>query len=106
VTTTSSVFAYVWLVIILTRISPNEVDWWEALLTFLFFPVLVITAYCTDKHCFRRHHSAQRAAGIDDDERVTSEKPDGKAETGFCELLTLSSMLYSRSTLTTHPIYT
>jgi solute carrier family 8 (sodium/calcium exchanger) len=52
-----SLFAYVWLVVILVAITPNVVDVWEAVLTFLFFPVLVILAYVTDKSCFRRRPS-------------------------------------------------
>ena len=80
-TTASSVFAYVWLVLILTRFSPNVVEWWEALLTFLFFPVLVVSAYLTDKGCFRR--GKQRPPVSDDEQQAA--KPDGNAETGFCK---------------------
>lgn len=43
------VFAYVWLVIVLMGISPNVVEVWEAVLTFVFFPVLIIIAYVADK---------------------------------------------------------
>lgn len=86
-TTASSVFAYVWLVIILTRITPNVVDLWEAILTFLFFPLLVITAYLTDKGCFR--HGKQKSTGAEDDEHP--EKPEGNAETGFCKRFIFST---------------
>merc|ERR1719348_49117 len=44
-----SVFAYVWLLIILKVSTPNVVDVWEAVMTFLFFPILVVVAYCADK---------------------------------------------------------
>ncbi|XP_065660327.1 sodium/calcium exchanger 3 isoform X2 [Hydra vulgaris] len=44
-----AIFAYIWLFIILSVTSPNEVEVWEAALTFLFFPVLVISAYIADK---------------------------------------------------------
>ena len=81
VTTASSIFAYLWLVLILTQFSANVVDLWEAILTFLFFPLLVITAYLTDKGCFRR--VKQRTAGTAANEQ--SEKPEGNAETGFCK---------------------
>ncbi|KAK3760699.1 hypothetical protein RRG08_010672 [Elysia crispata] len=43
------VFAYVWLVIILVAITPDFVDLWEAVVTLLFFPLLVILAYMADK---------------------------------------------------------
>eukprot|EP00095_Tigriopus_kingsejongensis_P006608 snap_masked-scaffold634_size121673-processed-gene-0.13 protein:Tk06608 transcript:snap_masked-scaffold634_size121673-processed-gene-0.13-mRNA-1 annotation:"sodium calcium exchanger 2-like" len=49
VTATFSVMAYIWLLVILKWVSPNEVELWEAILTFVFFPVLVVVAYCADK---------------------------------------------------------
>ena len=54
VTAVSSVFAYVWLLIILIVSTPNVVDIWEALLTFLFFPLLVGFAYSADKDFFKK----------------------------------------------------
>merc|ERR1719161_2677263 len=48
-TATFSVFAYVWLYIVLALISPNVVEIWEAVVTFLLFPVLVLLAYALDK---------------------------------------------------------
>jgi solute carrier family 8 (sodium/calcium exchanger) len=48
ITAAFSVFAYVWLVVILMLITPNMVDIWEGLLTFLYFPILVILAYMAD----------------------------------------------------------
>eukprot|EP00927_Polykrikos_kofoidii_P066712 TRINITY_DN6226_c0_g1_i1.p1 TRINITY_DN6226_c0_g1~~TRINITY_DN6226_c0_g1_i1.p1 ORF type:complete len:868 (-),score=145.67 TRINITY_DN6226_c0_g1_i1:25-2628(-) len=47
-TATASVFAYIWLVIILFVISKDRVELWEALLTLCFFPILVIAAYLAD----------------------------------------------------------
>jgi len=52
ITAVSSLFAYIWLLIILQIITPNKVDVWEGVLTFLFFPVLVIMAYGADKGWF------------------------------------------------------
>jgi len=49
VTATWSVFAYIWLLIILKVTSPGIVDIWEGLLTFLFFPATVGTAYIADR---------------------------------------------------------
>ena len=49
VTATWSVFAYVWLYLILSVISVGEVEVWEGILTFLFFPATVITAYIADR---------------------------------------------------------
>jgi solute carrier family 8 (sodium/calcium exchanger) len=49
ITATWSVFAYVWLYFILEWSSYGEVEVWEALLTFFFFPATVATAYVADK---------------------------------------------------------
>ena len=58
-----SVFAYVWLLIVLKGPSPNYVDLWEAILTLLFFPLLVIVAYLADKNFCRKPK-------VDDEEQV------------------------------------
>lgn len=44
-----SIFAYVWLIIVLVLSSPNYVELWEAILTLLFFPILVVLAYIADR---------------------------------------------------------
>lgn len=49
VTTTFSLFAYAWLLVILVAVTPNVVDVWEAALTLIFFPLLVILAYIADQ---------------------------------------------------------
>jgi len=49
VTATFSIFAYVWLLVILKVSSPNVVEIWESVLTFLFFPILVVIAFSADK---------------------------------------------------------
>lgn len=51
VTATSCIFAYLWLAIVLIGISPNVVDVWEAVLTLLFFPLLIFIAYMADRNC-------------------------------------------------------
>ena len=47
-----SVFAYLWLFIVLVVISPNVVDLWEAVITLLSFPVLVLHSYMAEKNFF------------------------------------------------------
>lgn len=49
VTSTWSVFAYIWLYLILDYISPGVVEVWESSLTFMFFPLTVLTAYIADR---------------------------------------------------------
>ena len=48
ITAAFSLFAYIWLIVILTVHTPNFVDIWEALVTFLMFPLLVYVAYLAD----------------------------------------------------------
>lgn len=53
VTATWSVFAYVWLYLILAHISPGVVEVWEGLVTFAFFPLTVFTAYAADRRMYK-----------------------------------------------------
>ncbi|XP_078000888.1 sodium/calcium exchanger 3-like [Glandiceps talaboti] len=52
VTATCSIFAYIWLYMILLVFTPGVIQVWEALLTFIFFPVLVVVAYLVDTKIF------------------------------------------------------
>merc|ERR1711970_965725 len=52
VTATWSVFAYVWLFMIIGAITIGQVDSWEGILTFLFFPATVYTAFVADRRMF------------------------------------------------------
>ncbi|XP_014609691.1 PREDICTED: sodium/calcium exchanger 1 isoform X1 [Polistes canadensis] len=49
VTATWSIFAYVWLYVILAVSSPGVLEVWEGILTFTFFPATVLTAYVADR---------------------------------------------------------
>lgn len=58
-----SVFAYLWLLIVLMGSSPEIIELWEAILTLLFFPLLVFLAYAADTGIFwpgARKRSAQK----------------------------------------------
>lgn len=48
VTLVFSLLAYLWLLVILVAITPDQVDIEEAVITFLFFPVLVLISYLAD----------------------------------------------------------
>ena len=55
VTATFCVFAYIWLYIVLQGITKNVVDIWEAVITLLLFPIMVILAFIADKdYCGER----------------------------------------------------
>ncbi|TRY87424.1 hypothetical protein DNTS_017185, partial [Danionella cerebrum] len=49
VTATWSIFAYIWLYLILAVISPGIVEVWEGLLTLFFFPICVLFAWVADR---------------------------------------------------------
>lgn len=53
VTSFFGIFAYMWLFLILVIVSPEVVELWEAILTFLFFPILVFLAYVADRNFFQ-----------------------------------------------------
>ncbi|KAK7113072.1 sodium/calcium exchanger 1-like [Littorina saxatilis] len=61
VTAIFSVFAYLWLLVVLVLITPDYVDLWEAIVTFLFFPLLVVIAYMTEKDYCCRQDTAEGA---------------------------------------------
>merc|ERR1740128_1186008 len=52
ITATWSVFAYIWLYLILGPISYGEVEIWEGVVTFLYFPITVYTAFVADRRLF------------------------------------------------------
>ena len=53
VTTLFNMFAYIWLAVVLLSSTKDVVSIWEAVITFLLFPTLVIVAYVADKNFFR-----------------------------------------------------
>ncbi|XP_044229353.1 sodium/calcium exchanger 1b [Thunnus albacares] len=70
VTATWSIFAYIWLYLILCVISPGVVQVWEGLLTFLFFPICVVFAWIADrrllfyKYVYKRYRTGKQRGMI------------------------------------------
>ncbi|XP_051802246.1 sodium/calcium exchanger 1-like isoform X3 [Acanthochromis polyacanthus] len=70
VTATWSVFAYIWLYLILAVISPGVVQIWEGLLTLFFFPLCVGFAYVADrrllfyKYMYKRYRAGKQKGMI------------------------------------------
>ncbi|XP_035040095.1 sodium/calcium exchanger 1 [Hippoglossus stenolepis] len=70
VTATWSVFAYIWLYLILAVSSPGVVDIWEGLLTLFFFPICVGFAYVADrrllfyKYMYKRYRAGKHRGMI------------------------------------------
>ncbi|KAM9846208.1 sodium/calcium exchanger 2a isoform 2-T2 [Aulostomus maculatus] len=58
-----SIFAYIWLYLILAVISPGIVEVWEAVVTLLYFPVCVILAWIADRRLlfYKYMHKRYRA---------------------------------------------
>ena len=48
-TTVFSIFAYIWLYLCLKVFSVDEITLFEAIMTFSFFFILLIIAYCADR---------------------------------------------------------
>ncbi|XP_067672948.1 sodium/calcium exchanger Calx-like isoform X2 [Haliotis asinina] len=111
VTAFTCIFAYVWLAIVLMAISPNVVDLWEAIVTFLMFPTLIIVAYIADKDfCMKKskreepgfvgislERYTKKATGDASEDKDTEERQPGPSSDenvrGDAELLTLAKEL-------------
>ena len=52
ITAAASLFAYVWMWLVLDVISPKVVDVWEAIFTLMCFPILIFIAWCADRNWF------------------------------------------------------
>ncbi|KAJ7307425.1 hypothetical protein JRQ81_009443 [Phrynocephalus forsythii] len=69
VTAAWSIFAYIWLYLILAWFSPGIVELWEGLLTFLFFPLCVVQAWVADRRLLfykyvQKKYRADKARGL------------------------------------------
>ncbi|XP_030637342.1 solute carrier family 8 member 4a isoform X8 [Chanos chanos] len=69
VTAAWSIFAYIWLYLILSVFSPGVVEVWEAVLTFLFFPLCVVQAWIADRRLLfykyvHKRYRADKSRGI------------------------------------------
>lgn len=82
VTATWSIFAYIWLYLILAVFSPGVVDIWEGLLTLFFFPICVAFAYVADrrllfyKYVYKRYRAGKRKGVIIETEGELPPKVD------------------------------
>ncbi|XP_044519211.1 sodium/calcium exchanger 1 isoform X1 [Gracilinanus agilis] len=83
VTAAWSIFAYTWLYMILSVISPGVVEVWEGLLTFFFFPICVVFAWVADrrllfyKYVYKRYRAGKQRGMIIEHE---GDRPPSKAE--------------------------
>lgn len=82
ITATWSVFAYLWLYFILAVASYGVVEVWEAVLTFMFFPATVVTAYIADRKLINKYLSKKYRASKQKGVIVQSEGQDAEAGEG------------------------
>ena len=91
ITATWSIFAYIWLYFILGATSYGVVDAWEGILTFLFFPATVYTAFVADRRMFfYKYFDKKRQTGV----IIETEKGDieNRAQEKFKEFDDLDDM--------------
>jgi solute carrier family 8 (sodium/calcium exchanger) len=67
VTCSASFFAYIWLLIVLTIWTPDAVSMTEAILTVVFFALLIALAFAAD-----RYTAKQKNASMSKDEKATA----------------------------------
>jgi len=48
ITVVFSLLAYFWMVVVVQMVSPDEIEIWEGVATFAFFPVLIVVSYLVD----------------------------------------------------------
>lgn len=83
VTAAWSIFAYTWLYLILSVLSPGIVEVWEGLLTFFFFPICVVFAWVADrrllfyKYVYKKYRAGKQRGMIIEHE---GEGPPSKAD--------------------------
>jgi len=53
ITAVCSLWAYLWMVVVLDWVSKDEVDLWESLVTLLMMPILVFVSWAQDRNWFR-----------------------------------------------------
>jgi len=89
ITATFSVFAYVWLIVILMVTSPDVVEVWEGVVTFVLFFILLVLAFLADKD-----QLSCRRGGYSQMKRMIS---TGSHETGLAIAGRASGAVHSRA---------
>lgn len=70
-TTFLSVFAFIWYFVCMVVISPNEIEVWEAVVSFLFFIPFLLIGYIIDETS--RKYKENEAIPLDGTSRVEPE---------------------------------
>ncbi|CAF5128414.1 unnamed protein product [Rotaria magnacalcarata] len=70
-------FAYIWMFIVLSIVSKDVVDLWEAVITFLMFPLVVIIAFLAEKNFY-----ASKKIDMEEEEQTLILTPPEHDENG------------------------
>lgn len=79
-----SIFAYIWLYMVLAVFTPNVVQVWEGLLTLAFFPICVFLAWIADRQLLfyrfmhKKYHTDKHRSVIIETEHSKGIEMDGK----------------------------
>jgi len=86
VTASCSVFAYLWLMFILKFSSKDVCELWEALLTLMFCPILVLVAYIADRGYLDRKKPAEYTEQDDHHDHCNETIPDDATDEELAEV--------------------
>jgi len=86
VTAFFSVFAYLWLIFVLGIFTPDMVDLTEGILTFVFFPILVVLAYMADIGMFSKRSTKEGK------KKENEDKANADAEAGSSSWTTIGNV--------------
>ena len=78
ITALASIFAYVWMIIVLLINTPDVVDVWEAFATLAFFPLLVLFAFLQDRNYFMKSKDDDDGSVADEEEGQPQERRRSK----------------------------
>ncbi len=97
VTAFTCIFAYVWLAIVIMAISPGIVDMWEAFVTLLMFPTLILVAYFADRDfCMKKKPKRPERGfvGISLGEYYTTRRNSSYCRVEICKAKRNSSCIF------------
>ncbi|KAK7116425.1 hypothetical protein V1264_002110 [Littorina saxatilis] len=100
VTSIWSIWAYVWMLIVVQYISPGQIDPWEAWVTLGYLPLFVFMSYLTDRGCCCAKRKVEGVDSEEDQEVSTSANyPSPAMIRAFCFCYTEPSFISRQSKL-------
>ncbi|CAF1558040.1 unnamed protein product [Didymodactylos carnosus] len=90
-------FAYIWLFLVVSVISPDVIDLWEAIITLLMFPLVVLLAFAAEKGFFLKRQPDMEE---EEEKMLESSLDNMKFEDYKSDLLSFLKEIGQTSTLT------